>query len=111
MAVSVDFYSWPEIVLAPGQEATFIHWVVNGNGSSLIEPDRWYWMSSVPELTDVRPDRPVPAASLEIVAQGPVRDRASEPGPSRTNWMATWRNTNPEASATFHPRMVGVPAR
>jgi hypothetical protein len=62
MGVSVDVYVWPQIVLAPGQEVTFVHWVVDGIGSSLIDSDHWYWMSSVPELTDVRPDRPIPVA-------------------------------------------------
>lgn len=110
MGVTVDVYTWPEVVLAPGVDVTLLHWVVDGNGHSLIEPDRWYWMSAVPEYTDVRPDRPVPAATVEIVTQRPVRERRPSPGPANTNWLATWRNAGRE-SATFRPRMVVAPAR
>ena len=111
MGVMVDVWSWPEVVLAPGQEVTFVHWVVDGNGSSMIDPDRWYWMSAVPEFAGARPDRPLEAAAVEIVIQGATRGRVSEPGPNNTNWLVTWRNPNPDASVTFHPRMVEAPAR
>jgi hypothetical protein len=42
MGVTVDVYTWPQVVLAPGAVVTLIHWVVDGNGHSLIDPDRWY---------------------------------------------------------------------
>lgn len=111
MGVMVDVYSWPEIVLAPGQEVTFIHWVVDDNGHSLIDPERWYWMSAVPEFAGGRPDRPMPAASVEIVAQRPARDAVPEPGPNNINWIATWHNPNQHSEVTFQPRMVQAPSR
>jgi hypothetical protein len=96
--------------VAPGAEVTLLHWVVDGNGHSVIDPDRWYWMSAVPEYAGVRPDRPVPGASIEILSQRPVRERTMSPGPNNTNWLVTWRNPHNE-SATFKPRMLAAPAR
>ena len=110
MGVTVDVYTWPEVVVAPGAAITLLHWVVDGNGHSMIEPGRWYWMSAVPEYAGVRPDRPVPGATIEIVSQRPVRERRPSPGPAITNWLATWRNAGRE-SATFHPRMVAAPSK
>ena len=55
MGVTVDVYTWPEVVVAPGAEITLLHWIVDGNGHSMIEPGRWYWMSAVPEYAGVRP--------------------------------------------------------
>jgi hypothetical protein len=110
MGVTVDVYTWPQVVLAPGAVVTLIHWVVDGNGHSLIDPDRWYWMSAVPQFEGVRPDRPVPAATIEIVSQRPVRDRRIEPGPNNTNWLVTWRNPGND-TVWFQPRMVEAPAR
>jgi hypothetical protein len=49
MGVTVDLYTWPQVVVAPGAEVTLLHWVVDGNGHSVIDPDRWYWMSAVPD--------------------------------------------------------------
>ena len=111
MGVTVDLYSWPEIVLAPGQDVTFVHWVVDNNGFSVIDPDRWCMMSAVPEFAGARPDRPLAAAAIEIVIQGATRDAVPEPGPNNTNWLVTWRNPNQSESVTFHPRMVAAPAR
>ena len=111
MGVEVDVYVWPEIVLAPGVEVTFLHWVVDANGSSVIDPDRWCWMSAVPEFAGARPDRPLAAASIEAAAQRPVRERVPEPGPNNTNWLVTWRNPEPRDSVTFRPRMLAAPAR
>jgi hypothetical protein len=42
MGVSVDVFTWPQIVLAPGAQVTFLHRIVDNNGNSLIDPDRWY---------------------------------------------------------------------
>lgn len=111
MGVSVDVYTWPQIAVAPGVEVTFVHWVVDGYGHSLIDPDHWCWMSAVPDYVGVRPDRPVPAASVEIVSQRPVRERRPEPGPSNTNWLATWRNPDPTVGVAFRPRLLEAPAR
>jgi hypothetical protein len=110
MGVMVEVYTWPQVVVAPGAEVTFIHWVVDGNGSSLIDPNRWYWMSAVPEYAGVRPDRPVPGATIEVVSQRAFRERKNTPGPNNTDWLATWRNPGNE-SATFRPRLVEAPAR
>jgi hypothetical protein len=110
MGVAVDVFTWPAVVVAPGAQVSLIHWIVDGNGSSMIDPDRWCWMSAVPEFADVRPDRPVPSATIEIVSQRPVRERKQTPGLNNTNWLATWSNPG-DASATFHPRMLMAPAR
>jgi hypothetical protein len=110
MAVSVDVYTWPAIVLAPGQQLTFIHWIVDQYGNSMIDPEHWHLMSSVPDYVDVRPDRPVPAASVEILSQGGTRDRVLEPGPSNINWLATWQNPDTSNFVTFRPHMVIAPA-
>jgi hypothetical protein len=111
MGVSVDVFTWPQIVLAPGAEVTFLHWIVDNNGESLIDPDRWYWMSAVPEFANVRPDRPVPGASLEIVIQGAYRDPLPTTGPNNTQWLATWRNATNDWIVVFQPRLVEAPAR
>ena len=110
MGVTVEVYTWPQVVVAPGAEVTLIHWVIDEHGSSLIDPNRWYWMSAVPEFTGVRPDRPVPGASIEIVSQRPIRERRNTTGSNNTNWIATWRNPHNE-SATFRPRLLEAPAR
>ena len=109
MGVPVDVYTWPEIAIAGGEEVTLVHWVVNATGGSLIQPDRWYWMSGVPDYHDIRPDRPVSAAALEALVQGPVRERTQTPGPGNTNWRVTWRNPGSDP-VWFQPRMVGAPA-
>jgi hypothetical protein len=110
MGVTVDVYTWPAVVLAPGQQLTFIHWIVDEYGHSIIDNQHWHLMSSVPDHVDVRPDRPVPAASVDIVTQGATRERVPEPGPSNTNWRATWRNPDTGNFVTFRPRMVIAPA-
>jgi len=110
MSVAVDVYTWPAIVLAPGQQLTFIHWIVEQYGDSLINTEHWHWMSSVPDYVDVRPDRPVPAASVVILSQGATRDRVLEPGPSNINWLAMWQNPDLSNFVTFRPRMVIAPA-
>jgi hypothetical protein len=110
MSVSIDVYTWPAVVLAPGQQMTFIHWIVDQYGNSMIDTEHWHLMSSVPDYIDVRPDRPVPAASVEILTQGATRDRVPEPGPSNINWIATWRNADAVNFVTFRPRMVIAPA-
>ena len=110
MGVEVDIIEWPQVIVAPGAQVDLIHWVVDNNGASLIDPDHWCWMSAVPEPAGARPDRPVPAATIEIAAQRPVRDRRDSPGLASTNWLATWRNPGDE-TATFHPRMLIAPAR
>jgi hypothetical protein len=110
MGVTVDLYTWPQVVVAPGAEVTLLHWVVDGNGHSVIDPDRWYWMSAVPEYAGVRPDRPVPGASIQVLSQRPVRERTMSPGPNNTNWLVTWKNPHNE-TATFKPRMLAAPAR
>ena len=84
--------------------------IVDNNGHSMIDPEHWHLMSSVPDWAGVRPDRPVPAATVEIVSQGATRDRVLEPGPSNINWLATWRNPDGANSVTFRPRMVIAPA-
>jgi hypothetical protein len=111
MGVLVDVYTWPEITLAPGAEVTFLHWIVDNDGISLIDPERWYWMSAVPEFADVKPDRPVPGASLQAVIQGAYRDPQPDTGPNNTQWLVTWRNPDNTYIATFRPRMVEAPAR
>ena len=110
MSVSVDVFTWPAVVLAPGQQLTFIHWIVDTLGHSIIDPEHWHLMSSVPDYAGARPDRPLAAASLEIVSQGATRDRVPEPGPSNINWFVTWRNPDLANSVTFRPRMVIAPA-
>ena len=110
MGVMVDVYTWPEVVVAPGAQVTLIHWVVDGNGSSLIDPDRWCWMSAVPEFAGARPDRPLAGATIQILAQRPVRDRVPEPALNNTNWLVTWSNPGGD-TATFQPRMLQAPAR
>ena len=110
MSVGVDVYTWPAIVLAPGQQITVIHWIVDQYGNSRIDTEHWHLMSSVPDYVDVRPDRPVPAASVEIVSQGATRARVLEAGPSNINWVATWRNPDSANFVTFRPRMVIAPA-
>ena len=110
MGVSVDVYTWPEVVVDATAQVTLIHWVVDANGSSLIDPDRWCWMSAVPEFAGARPDRPLASATIEIVSQRPVRDRRPTPGLNNTNWLVTWYNPG-DSSATFQPRMVQAPAR
>src|SRR5215472_13834680 len=49
MSVSVDVFTWPAVVLAPGQQLTFIHWIVDTFGHSMIDPEHWHLMSSVPD--------------------------------------------------------------
>ena len=110
MGVSVEVHVWPEITLAPGQQVTLIHWVVDEFGHSLIEPDRWYWMSAVPDYGDVRPDRPVAGATVEAVAQRALRERTDRPGPGNANWLVTWRNPGKEF-VRFRPRLLQAPAR
>jgi hypothetical protein len=110
MSVTVDVYTWPTIVLAPGQQLSFVHWIVDQYGHSMIDTEHWHLMSSVPDYVDVRPDRPVAAASIEILTQGATRDRVQEPGPSNINWIATWHNPDPANFVTFRPRMVIAPA-
>lgn len=111
MSVSVDVFTWPAVVLAPGQQMTVIHWIKDKYGDSILNPEHWHLMSSAPDWVDARPDRPVPAASVEIVSQGATRDRVPEPGPSNINWFVTWRNPDGANSVTFRPRMVIAPAR
>lgn len=109
MGVSVNVYTWPQIVLAPRAKVTFIHSLVDDDGVSMIEPHRWYWMSAVPEFVGVEADESVPAASVEIVAQRPFRDRQAKAGLNNTNWLATWYNPNDDVSVTFSPRMLEAP--
>jgi hypothetical protein len=110
MGVSAEVHTWPQLTIAPGQQVTFVHWVVDEHGHSLIEPGRWYWMSAVPDYGDVRPDRPVPAATIEAVAQRPVREWRDHPGPSNTDWLVTWRNPG-STSVQFKPQLLQAPAR
>ena len=110
MGVTVDVYTWPEVVLAPGVDVTLLHWVVDGNGHSLIEPDRWYWMSAVPEYTDVRPDRPVPAATVEIVPS--VRSENVVPRPGLPTPTGSRRGVTPAGRAQpFVHAWLWPPAR
>jgi hypothetical protein len=110
MGVTVDVYTWPAVVLAPGQQLTFVNWIVDQNGHSVIDTEHWHSMSSVPDHVGVRPDRPVSAASVEIVTQGATREGVPEPGPSNVNWIATWRNPDPANFVTFRPPLVIAPA-
>jgi len=110
MGVMVDVYTWPEVVVAPGAQVTLIHWVVDGNGSSMIDPDRWCWMSAVPEFAGARPDRPLAGATIQALAQRAVRDRVSHPALNNTNWLVTWSNPGGD-TATFKPHMLQAPAR
>jgi hypothetical protein len=110
MGSTADIFSWQEISLAPGQQITLIHWVVDQHGISLIEPDRWYWMSAVPEYGYNRPDRPVPGATVEVISQRPVRAPKRGPGPSNIDWLVTWHNPGPDF-VHFRPRLLQVPAR
>jgi hypothetical protein len=110
MSVGIDVYSWPAVVLAPGQELTLEHWIVDRNGNSIIDPENWYTMSAVPDYTDVRPDRPLPGASIQIVAQGGTRAPADRPGRNTTNWLVTWRNPSAASFVTFRARMAAAAA-
>ncbi len=110
MGTSVEVYTFPPMALAPGQTVTAVHWVVDEHGHSLIEPGRWYWRSAVPDYGDVRPDRPVPAATVEIVSQRAVRDAVDRPGPSNANWEVTWRNPG-TTFVQFRPQLLQAPAR
>ena len=109
MAASVNVYTWPQLALDAGATVTFVHSVVDGNGISIIDPDRWYWMSAVPDWGYNRPDRPVSAATVEIVSQWAHRDRQSSAGANNTTWFATWRN--PESTTVlFRPKLLEAPA-
>jgi hypothetical protein len=110
MSANVEIYSWPAVVLAPGQELVLEHWVVNGSGSSVIDPGNWYMMTGVPDFTDVRPDRPVPGATVQVVSQGGTRARVDYPGLNNTNWLVTWRNPSADTFVTFRPQMAGAVA-
>jgi hypothetical protein len=49
MGVTVDVYTWAAVVLAPGQQLTFVHWIVDQYGNSIIDTEHWHSMSSVPD--------------------------------------------------------------
>jgi len=102
MSVSVDVFTWPAVVLAPGQQLTFIHWIVDTFGHSMIDPEHWHLMSSVPDYAGARPDRPLAAASLEIVSQGATRDRVPEPGPTRIISIGLLRGETPISLTPLH---------
>ena len=109
MATGVNVYIRPQLALEPGATVTFVHSIVDGDGISVIDPDRWYWMSAVPDWGVNRPDRPVPAATVQIVSQWAHRDRQPEAGPNNLTWFATW--SNPESTAVlFRPKLLEAPA-
>src|SRR5436309_15741385 len=43
MAASVNVYTWPQLALDAGATVTFVHSVVDGNGTSISDPDRLCW--------------------------------------------------------------------
>jgi hypothetical protein len=110
MQVQVEMFSWPVIHLAPGAEVRIRHWVVDGDGITLIDPNKWYSMSGVPDFSDVRVDRPVSEKIVELVAEGGWRRAARVPEEGTMEWSAVWRNPGP-LTVSFEPTMLMAPAR
>jgi hypothetical protein len=111
MGQQVDVWTWPQVVLQPGAQVTFVHSSVFPNGGSAFDPEHWYWMSAVPDFDPfVRPDRPVGPAAVEVVSQYASRPAHRTPGGNDTVWVATWRNPNGDNAAYFRPRVLHAPA-
>ena len=111
MADHVDVWEWPQLTLAQGANVTFDHWVNDAEGS-LIDPQHWYWMSSVPAYDpDQRPDRPASATGVEIVSQYAYRAYQDPAGGNNAVWRATWQTSSgPEEGVSwFRPRMLVAP--
>jgi hypothetical protein len=112
VADQVDVWVWPQLMLAPGVQVTFTHWVTDAAGNSLIDPDHWYWMSSVPDDDpDQRPDGPALATGVEITSQHAYRAYEDPAGGNNAVWMATWQTSSgPEEGVTWvRPRMLVAP--
>ena len=110
MQVQMEMLRWPAIHLAPGAEVRLRHWAVDGNGKTLIDPDKWYSMSGVPDYSDVRVDRPVSEKIVELVAEGGWRQAAPIPERGTMDWSAVWRNPG-DRTVSFQPVMLMAPAR
>lgn len=111
MGQQVDVWTWPQVAVQPGAEVTLVHSATLPDRGSAFDPDHWYWMSAVADFDpNVRPDRPVPAAAVEIVSQYASRPEHQSPGPNDTVWIATWRNRNRDSTVYFRPRVLHAPA-
>jgi hypothetical protein len=111
MGQQVDVWTWPQVAVQPGAQVTLAHSAVLGDRGSAFDPDHWYWMSAVADFDpNVRPDRPVPAAAVEVVSQYGYRPEHQTPGPNDTVWIATWRNRTGDGTVYFRPRVLHAPA-
>jgi hypothetical protein len=113
MAVEVDVWLWPQLMMAQGAEVTWDHWITGADGISAINPDHWYWMSAVPDYDpDQLADLPANATGVQIVEQGAYRAYENPAGGDNAVWRATWRTPTglDEGVTWFRPRMLAAPA-
>lgn len=110
MQVSVELFTFPSVQLAPGAQVRFRHWLVDANGRSLFDPDRWFAMSGAPDLSDVRVDRPAAERAVELVAEGGHRPAAALPEQIEYDWYTDWRNPG-SSFVSFAPRLLMAPGR
>ncbi len=111
--MDVDVWVWPQLTLAPGADVTLDHWVVDGNGTSLIDPEHWYWMSAVPDYDpDQHPDGPADATGVEAVEQYAYRPYEYPAAGNNAVWRTRWRTptSSGEGVTYFRPRLMVAPA-
>lgn len=112
MSVQVDVAMWPQVVLAPGAEVTLIHYWTFDDGTSVFDPDHWYWMSAIPDYDPYqKADRPVDPASVQALAQWGVQPGAPQAGPANLEYWVTWRNPDSSYLAYFRPKVVQAPSK
>lgn len=113
MASEVGIWVWPEIVLARGTQVTFTHWINGPDGASLIDPDHWYWMSSVADYDPYQnPNTAAEGTGVAVLEQYAYRAFQDPAAGNNAVWMATWKTTDGlnDVGAYFRPRMAVVPA-
>ncbi|MBC5823526.1 MAG: hypothetical protein GIW99_07435 [Candidatus Eremiobacteraeota bacterium] len=112
MGQQVDVAVWGQVALAPGAEITLIHYWTFDNGTSVFDPDHWYWMSAMPDYDPYqRPDRPVHAVAVEATAQRGNQPGAAEAGLDNLEYWVTWRNPGQDGIAYFRPKVIQAPSK
>src|ERR1700712_632822 len=105
--MNVNVWVWPQLTLGPGADVTFDHYVVDNNGVSQIDPERWHWMSAVPDYDPQQhPDGPVDATGIEVVEQYAFRPYEYPIGADKTVWRVRWRVPSGSGLTYFRPRLM-----
>jgi len=106
----VDVAVWGQVVLAPGAQVTLIHYWTYDSGTSVFDPDHWYWMSAMPDYDPYqKPDRPVYQSAVEVAAQWGNRPGTEGTGADNLEYWVTWRNPSQDGIAYFRPKIVQAP--